>query len=116
MLRLERIFKTRNVKAQIVMMIHDALWVEAPREEATEVRHLIQRMMTTAAKTYGSVGSRFQGLNGYYKTQIFSIHLGLQRFVFLKSIRQKPKSEKFKLPSVDSVKMIFSIPSLGWII
>jgi DNA polymerase I len=50
MLRLERIFKTRNVKAQIVMMIHDALWVEAPREEATEVRHLIQRMMTTAAK------------------------------------------------------------------
>jgi DNA polymerase-1 len=50
MLRLNRIFKSRDMKAQILMMIHDALWVEAPSEEATEVRHLIQRMMTTAAK------------------------------------------------------------------
>jgi DNA polymerase I len=50
MLRLDRIFHRRNMKARIVMMIHDALWVEAPEEEAHEVRHLVRRMMTTAEK------------------------------------------------------------------
>jgi len=50
MLRLDRIFRRRNVKARIVMMIHDALWVEAPQEEETEVRHFIRRMMTTAGR------------------------------------------------------------------
>ena len=38
MLRLDRIFRRRNMKARIVMMIHDALWVEAPEEEEIEVR------------------------------------------------------------------------------
>ena len=32
------------------MMIHDALRVETPEEEADEVRRLVRRMMTTAAK------------------------------------------------------------------
>jgi len=50
MLRLDRIFKTRKMRAQIVMMIHDSLWVEAPNEEAEQVRHLLRRMMTRAAK------------------------------------------------------------------
>ncbi|HTY21820.1 MAG TPA: DNA polymerase [Desulfomonilaceae bacterium] len=50
MVRLDRIFKRRKMGSRIVMMIHDALWVEAPQEEATEVRHLMKRMMTTAAK------------------------------------------------------------------
>ena len=36
--------------ARIVMVIHDALWVEAPHEEAEQVRHLVRKMMTTAGK------------------------------------------------------------------
>jgi DNA polymerase I len=50
MIRLDRIFRRRNMKAHIVMVIHDALWVEAPHEEAEQVRHLVRKMMTTAAK------------------------------------------------------------------
>jgi DNA polymerase I len=49
MVRLDRIFRRRNMKARMVMMIHDALWVESPEEEAEQVRHLVRRMMTTAA-------------------------------------------------------------------
>ena len=36
--------------ARTVMVIHDALWVEAPHEEAEQVRHLLRKMMTTAGK------------------------------------------------------------------
>jgi DNA polymerase I len=50
MIRLDRIFRRRNMKAHIVMVIHDALWVEAPHEEAEQVRHLVRKMMTTAGK------------------------------------------------------------------
>jgi DNA polymerase I-like protein with 3'-5' exonuclease and polymerase domains len=50
MSRLDRIFRRRNMSARIVMMIHDALWVEAPHDEAEQVRHLMRRMMTTTAK------------------------------------------------------------------
>ncbi len=50
MIRLDRIFRRRNMKARIVMMIHDALWVEAPKEEENEVQRLVRRMMTTAGK------------------------------------------------------------------
>lgn len=50
MLRLDRIFRRRRMGAKIVMMIHDALWVEAPHDEESEVRHLVERMMTTAGK------------------------------------------------------------------
>jgi DNA polymerase I-like protein with 3'-5' exonuclease and polymerase domains len=31
------------------MMIHDALWVESPKEEAEQVGHLMRKMMTTSA-------------------------------------------------------------------
>jgi DNA polymerase-1 len=50
MVRLDRIFRRRNMKARIVMMIHDALWVECPNEEESEVKSLVQRMMTTAGR------------------------------------------------------------------
>ena len=50
MVRLDRIFRRRNLKARIVMMIHDALWVESPEDEAEQVGHLVRRMMTTAGK------------------------------------------------------------------
>jgi len=32
------------------MMTHDAIWVEAPHDDESEVRHLMRRMMTTAGK------------------------------------------------------------------
>jgi DNA polymerase-1 len=50
MVRLDRIFNRRGMVARIVMMIHDAFWVECPEEEAEQVRHLMWRMMTTAGK------------------------------------------------------------------
>jgi DNA polymerase I len=50
MVRLDRIFRRRNMKARLVMMIHDALWVEAPHDEKSEVRRLVERMMTSVAK------------------------------------------------------------------
>jgi DNA polymerase-1 len=50
MLRLERIFRRRSMKAQIVMMIHDSIWVEAPHEESEQAKHLLRKMMTTAGK------------------------------------------------------------------
>lgn len=50
MVRLDRIFHRRNMTAGIVTMIHDALWVETPEEEADEARHLMWKMMTTGAK------------------------------------------------------------------
>lgn len=45
-----RIFRPRNMEARIVMLIHDALWVECPEKETGQVRHLVRKMMTTAAK------------------------------------------------------------------
>lgn len=50
MVRLHRIFRRRKMGARIVMMIHDALWVEASYEDEGQVRHLVRKMMTTAAK------------------------------------------------------------------
>jgi DNA polymerase-1 len=50
MVRLDRIFRRRDMKAHIVMVIHDSLWVECPENEAEQVRHLVRKMMTTAAK------------------------------------------------------------------
>ena len=50
MLRLDRIFSRRNMDARIVMMIHDALWVEAPEKEAEQVRPLMRKIMITAGK------------------------------------------------------------------
>jgi DNA polymerase I len=50
MVRLDRIFRRRNMKAHIVMVIHDALWVECPENEAERVRHLLRKMMITAGK------------------------------------------------------------------
>lgn len=50
MLRLDRIFRRRNMKTRIVMMIHDSLWVETPQEEAEQVKYLMKKIMTTAAE------------------------------------------------------------------
>jgi DNA polymerase-1 len=50
MVRLDTIFCRRKMGSKIVMMIHDALWVEAPQKEAEQARYLMKKMMTTAAK------------------------------------------------------------------
>ena len=47
MVRLHMIFKRRNMKAKLVMVVHDALWVEAPIDEEKEIRRLVHKMMTT---------------------------------------------------------------------
>jgi DNA polymerase I-like protein with 3'-5' exonuclease and polymerase domains len=38
------------MKAHIIVVIHDALWVECPENEAEQVRHLVRKMMATAGK------------------------------------------------------------------
>lgn len=48
--RLDSIFRRRQMRSRIVMMIHDALWIEAPEVEAAQTRYLMKKMMTTAAK------------------------------------------------------------------
>ena len=50
MLRLDRIFRRRNMKARIVMMIHDSIWVEAPVAEEKEARKILEEVMTTAVE------------------------------------------------------------------
>jgi DNA polymerase I len=49
-IRLDRIFRQRDMQARIVMMIHDSLWIEAPEKEAEQAGHLTRTMMITAAK------------------------------------------------------------------
>jgi DNA polymerase I len=48
--RLDRILWRRNIKARIVMMIHDAIWIEAPAGEETEACRLMNRIMSTAGR------------------------------------------------------------------
>lgn len=48
--RLDRVFHRRGMQSRIVMLIHDSLWVEAPKAEVEQAKHLMRRMMTTALK------------------------------------------------------------------
>jgi DNA polymerase I len=50
MLRLDRIFRRRNMEARIIMMVHDSLFVECPEQKAEQVRYLMQKMMTAAGE------------------------------------------------------------------
>ena len=34
------------------MLIHDAIWIEAPTEEKEEARRLMERIMSTAGKPF----------------------------------------------------------------
>ncbi len=38
------------MKARIVMMIHDSIWVEAPVAEEKEARRMLEEIMTTVAE------------------------------------------------------------------
>jgi DNA polymerase I-like protein with 3'-5' exonuclease and polymerase domains len=48
------------MKSRVVMILHGAIWVEAPHEEAEQVRHLMRKMMTTAARLRVPVGVDFK--------------------------------------------------------
>jgi DNA polymerase I-like protein with 3'-5' exonuclease and polymerase domains len=50
--RLDRIFRRRRMGAQIVMLIHDAIWVEAPVEEEREAHRLLDKVMRTAGRPF----------------------------------------------------------------
>ncbi len=49
-IRLDRIFRRRGMGARIVMLIHDAVWVEAPAGEEMEARRLMDKIMRTAGR------------------------------------------------------------------
>ncbi len=38
------------MKCRIVMIIHDAVWVEAPKEEVERTRTLMEEIMTNAVE------------------------------------------------------------------
>jgi DNA polymerase I-like protein with 3'-5' exonuclease and polymerase domains len=60
MVRLDRIFRGRNTRARIVMIIQDSIWVEAPHQETEKVRHLMRRMMPTSGKLIVPLAVEFE--------------------------------------------------------
>jgi DNA polymerase I len=50
LIRLHSELETRSTGARIVAAIHDAIWIEAPDQEAGQVRNLIWIVMTAGAK------------------------------------------------------------------
>ncbi len=51
-IRLDRIFRRRGMGARIVMLIHDALWVECPAKEEKEARRFMGKIMSTAVRPF----------------------------------------------------------------
>ncbi len=47
---LQAIFQRRKMKSRVVMIIHDAIWVEAPEEEAERARTLMEDAMKNAVE------------------------------------------------------------------
>ena len=47
---LQAIFRRRNMKSRIVMIIHDCIWVEAPLREAEQARRLMEDTMKNAVE------------------------------------------------------------------
>jgi DNA polymerase-1 len=50
--RLDRVFRRRCMDARIVMLVHDAIWVEAPIREEKEVHRLMDKIMRTAGRPF----------------------------------------------------------------
>jgi DNA polymerase I len=42
--------RRRQMKTRVVMILHDAIWVEAPEEEAEEAKRLLKLAMTGAVE------------------------------------------------------------------
>ncbi len=43
-------FRRRKMKSRVVMILHDAIWVEAPGEEAEEATRVLEHAMKHAVK------------------------------------------------------------------
>ena len=41
-------FRRKKMKSRVVMILHDAIWVEAPAEEAQEAKRLLEQSMNSA--------------------------------------------------------------------
>jgi DNA polymerase-1 len=50
LIRLDPELKAHSTGSRIVMILHDAIWIETPKEEADGVRHVMKKIMTTAAE------------------------------------------------------------------
>ncbi len=50
MVEIDREFRRRAMRSEIVMMIHDSIWVESPESEAQQARELLQDMMTSVVE------------------------------------------------------------------
>jgi DNA polymerase I len=50
MLRLDRIFRRRNMNARIVIMIHDSIWMEASIAEEEDAMKILKEVMTTVVE------------------------------------------------------------------
>jgi DNA polymerase I len=50
LIRLHSELKGCSMGARIVMILHDAIWIEAPEQEAGQVRHLMRNTMVTAMR------------------------------------------------------------------
>jgi DNA polymerase I-like protein with 3'-5' exonuclease and polymerase domains len=48
MVGLDKIFRQKSMKARIVMMIHDSIWVEVPVDAEDEVHKIMKAVMTAA--------------------------------------------------------------------
>ena len=44
------LFRRRKMKSRVVMILHDAIWVEAPEEEAVEAKSLLEQAMVGAVE------------------------------------------------------------------
>ncbi len=51
-IQLDQIFRRRGLASRIVMLIDDAIWVEAPAKEEKEARRLMNKIMATAGRPF----------------------------------------------------------------
>ena len=47
MVRPHGVFRSENMQARLVMMIHESIWVEAPVQDEPEMKRLIRDVMIT---------------------------------------------------------------------
>ncbi len=50
LLSLAGTFRRRNMKSNVVMILHDAIWVEAPAGEAEEAKRILEQSMMGAVE------------------------------------------------------------------
>ena len=50
MVRVYNRLKTENLRAKLILQVHDELIVEAPEEETEEVKHILKEEMENAMK------------------------------------------------------------------